>query len=49
VRVVNAKPRRIFDAAAMAAARRWRFKPRVVNGQAVAQRGLQRIEFKLSD
>ena len=49
VRVVNAKPRRVFDAAAIAAARRWRFKPKVVNGQAVAQRGLQRIEFKLSD
>ncbi len=46
-RVVDSKPRGIFDAAAAAAVMRWRFKPKVVDGKPVEQRGSQKIEFSL--
>ncbi|MCH9827907.1 MAG: energy transducer TonB [Gammaproteobacteria bacterium] len=47
-KAVEAKPRGLFDAAAISAALRWRFKPKTVNGIPVEQRGQQRIEFKLN-
>jgi protein TonB len=46
-RVVDAKPKGLFEASAIAAVLKWKFKPRVVNGQPVAQRGIQKIEFNL--
>lgn len=46
-KVLNAKPKGLFDAAAVAAVMRWKFKPKVVNGAPVAQRGAQTIEFNL--
>ena len=49
VTVVNSEPKRLFDQAAKSAVRRWKFKPRLVNGQAVPQKGIQRIEFKLGE
>ena len=45
--VVSSKPSGVFDKAALKAIRRWKFKARVVNGQAVAQKAVQTIEFKL--
>lgn len=48
-RVVDAKPKGLFDAAAVTAVLRWKFKPKVVDGQPVAQRGSQRIEFNLTN
>jgi len=47
-RVLEAKPKGLFEAAAVAAVLRWKFKPKVVNGQPVQQRGAQRIEFNLN-
>ena len=32
----------------MQAVLRWKFKPKVVNGQPVQQKGAQRIEFNLN-
>lgn len=51
-KVANAKvnasePRRVFDDAALQAVRKWTFKPKMVNGQAVEERVIRRIEFKL--
>jgi protein TonB len=47
-RVVDSKPRGIFDAAAVAAVLRWKFKPKMTGGKAVEQRGSQKIEFSLN-
>jgi protein TonB len=47
-RVLEAKPKGLFEAAAVAAVLRWKFKPKVVNGQPVTQKGAQRIEFNLN-
>ncbi len=45
--VVASKPNGVFDKAALKAIRRWKFKPKIVNGQRVAQRAVQTIKFKL--
>jgi len=45
-KVVNAEPQRLFNAAALAAVKRWTFKPRMENGKAVEERLSRRIEFK---
>jgi protein TonB len=47
-RVMDAKPRGIFEAAAVSAVMRWKFKPKVVDGKPVEQRGSQKIEFNLN-
>ncbi|RZA25013.1 MAG: energy transducer TonB [Proteobacteria bacterium] len=47
--VVKAEPRNLFEKEARAAVRKWRYKPRMVNGQAVKVLGHQvRVEFKIS-
>ncbi|CAG7856207.1 hypothetical protein MCAMS1_00609 [biofilm metagenome] len=46
--VVSASPPGIFDSAALDAIRKWKFKPRMVNGQAVTQRAVQTVKFTLS-
>lgn len=46
--VLRSEPPRLFDRNAMRAILRWRFKPRIVNGQAVERRAVQRIDFMLS-
>jgi protein TonB len=48
-RVTEAKPKGLFEASAVAAVLKWKFKPRMVNGQPVAQRGMQKIEFNLTE
>lgn len=45
--VVASKPSGVFDKEALKAIRRWKFKPKVVNGQKVAQRAVQTVRFKL--
>jgi protein TonB len=45
IEVVEAEPRGVFDAAASAAVADWRYKPRVVNGQPVAQRSRVTLRF----
>lgn len=47
-KVTDAKPKGLFDSAAVTAVLRWKFKPKVVNGTPVEQRGLQRIEFDIA-
>ena len=48
VTVIEAKPERIFNRAAIKAIKRWRFRPKVVNGQAVSRTAEQQINFKLN-
>ncbi len=47
--VLESDPPGVFDRAAIKAVYRWRFKPRMVNGSAVAGRAEQVVEFKLNE
>lgn len=47
--VVDAKPRRIFDREAIRAILKFKFKPKIVNGQGVEQVATQTIEFELPE
>lgn len=46
--VVDAKPANVFNDEALAAILRWKFKPKLVDGQPVERQATQEIEFKLS-
>ena len=48
VTVVHAEPSSIFNRAAIAAVRRWKYRPRTVNGVAVESRVELRMMFKLN-
>jgi len=48
-RVVSSDPPRLFDREAIRAILKWKFKPRVVDGQAVERRATQTIDFKLEN
>ena len=45
--VVSSEPENIFDDAALTAISKWKFKEKMVNGVAVPQRAVQRLQFKL--
>ena len=45
--VVASSPSSVFNKAALRSIRRWKFRPKVVNGQRVAQRAVQTIKFRL--
>ena len=47
--VVDARPARVFNRAAIRAILKWKFKPRVVEGVAVDRRASQTIDFTLDD
>ncbi len=47
--VIDAKPPRVFDREAIRAILKWKFKPRVVDGQAISRRATQTLDFKLAD
>ena len=47
-KVVASRPRRTFDRSAVQSIRKWRFKPRVVDGRPVPRKATQVIEFKLA-
>jgi protein TonB len=49
VAVVAAEPRGVFDEAAVAAVAAWTYRPRVVNGQPVAQRTSVTLRFNVED
>lgn len=49
VRVIESHPGRTFDHAAVAAVRRWRFVPPVVDGEPREVRSQQRITFRIED
>ena len=46
--VVSADPENIFDKSALKAVLKWKFKPKLVDGQAVERQATQEIEFKLA-
>lgn len=46
-RVIESKPPRVFDREAIRAILRWKFKPRVIDGVAVARQATQTIDFSL--
>jgi len=46
--VLQSEPPRLFDRNAVRAILRWKFKPRIVDGQAVERRAVQRIDFILN-
>jgi periplasmic protein TonB len=48
-KIVKAKPRRVFDRAVLRAVRGWKFKPKVVGGEAVEWRTQKQIVFKLEN
>lgn len=47
IRVIGADPPGLFERAAKRAISRWKFEPHRVEGEAVAVRARQRVEFKL--
>ena len=47
VKVMESAPPRLFDEAALTAMQRWKFRPKIVDGNPVAQRAKQTIEFVL--
>jgi len=47
-KVIDAKPRGIFEAAAITAVMRWKFKPKIQDGKPVEQKGSQKIDFNLN-
>ena len=49
IKVIKAKPRRLFEKAATRALQKWKYQPKLVDGKAIAQVGQTvTLEFKLS-
>lgn len=48
-RVIDSSPPRVFDRAAMRAILRWKFKPRIIEGVAVARTATQTLDFTLDN
>ncbi len=46
-KVLDSRPPRVFDREAIRAILKWKFKPRVIDGNAVERQGTQTIEFTL--
>lgn len=46
-RPTKAQPRGVFEAAAMQAIMKWKFKPKIEDGKPVETKGIQRVEFKM--
>jgi protein TonB len=46
--VIDATPANVFNDEALAAVLKWKFKPKLVDGQPVERQATQEIEFKLS-
>ncbi len=47
ISVLDAKPKRVFDAATKKAIKKWKFHPKIADGKAVPFTATQTIEFKL--
>lgn len=47
VSIVESNPKGIFDRAAVRAAHRWKFKPRVIDGKPIRQKSTQIMQFSL--
>lgn len=49
VKVIDAKPKRIFDKEARRALRKWKYKPKVVDGKPISQPGMTvQLDFKMN-
>ncbi|HUU04175.1 MAG TPA: TonB family protein [Myxococcota bacterium] len=49
-RVIDSQPPKIFDSAALRAIRKWKYKPKIVDGAPVETRGVQvKLTFKLDE
>jgi len=46
--IVDSRPRRTFDRSAIQSIRKWRFKPKVIDGRPVPRKATQVIKFKLA-
>lgn len=46
-RVLKADPPGVFDKAALRAIKKWKFAPKIIDGQAVEQKAAQEIKFKM--
>jgi protein TonB len=46
--VLESRPRRLFNRSAVAAIRKWKFRPKVIDGSPVSTRATQVIEFNLA-
>ena len=46
-KVIEYKPSKIFNHSALRAIKRWKFKPKIINGVAVEQRAIQKLTFTL--
>jgi protein TonB len=50
VQVINAEPKRVFDREARKALRKWKYKPKMVDGKPQHQTGLSvQLDFKLGN
>ena len=48
VKVIDANPARIFDRAAVRAVKKWKYRPKVIDGKALEKRGLKvKLNFRL--
>ena len=49
VQVIDADPKRIFDREAKRALRKWKYRPKIIDGKPQKQFGLQvQLDFKLN-
>jgi len=49
IQVIESKPKGVFERSVKRTLKRWKFRPKTVNGKAVAQSGELRLNFKLQD
>ena len=47
--ILDSEPGRLFDRSAMRAVLRWKFRPRIVAGEAVSRQAVQIIDFTLAE
>lgn len=47
IEIVESQPEKIFDSAAKRALTKWKFRPKVENNEAIEQRAMVKINFKL--
>lgn len=49
IKIIKSVPEGVFDRAVRRALRRWKFRPKTVDGKAVVQNGILRLNFTLGD